>query len=221
MRVILFGASGMVGQGVLRECLLDPQVTQVTVVGRAPLGRTDPKLAEVVRPNVGDLADVERELSGFDATFWCLGVTSAGKGEAEYRAVTYDLTISAATALARWNPGMTFVYVSGAGTDSTERGRAMWARVKGATENALLRLPFRAAYMFRPGVIRARHGIRSRTTSYRVLYAILWPFVVLAGAIAPNSLTSTDRIGRAMIAVVRTAPRDRILGTRAINALAG
>ena len=221
MRVILFGASGMVGQGVLRECLLDPQVTQVTVVGRAPLGRTDPKLAEVVRPNVGDLADVERALSGFDATFWCLGVTSAGKGEAEYRAVTYDLTISAATALARWNPGMTFVYVSGAGTDSTERGRAMWARVKGATENALLRLPFRAAYMFRPGVIRARHGIRSRTTSYRVLYAILWPFVVLAGAIAPNSLTSTDRIGRAMIAVVRTAPRDRILGTRAINALAG
>lgn len=221
MRVILFGASGMVGQGVLRECLLDPQVTQVTVVGRAPLGRTDPKLAEVVRPNVGDLADVERELSGFDATFWCLGVTSAGKGEAEYRAVTYDLTISAATALARWNPGMTFVYVSGAGTDSTERGRAMWARVKGATENALLRLPFRAAYMFRPGVIRARHGIRSRTTSYRVLYAILWPFVVLAGAIAPNSLTSTDRIGRAMIAAVRTAPRDRILGTRAINALAG
>lgn len=221
MRVILFGASGMVGQGVLRECLLDPQVTHVTVVGRAPLGRTDPKLAEVVRPNVGDLADVERALSGFDATFWCLGVTSAGKGEAEYRAVTYDLTISAATALARWNPGMTFVYVSGAGTDSTERGRAMWARVKGATENALLRLPFRAAYMFRPGVIRARHGIRSRTTSYRVLYAILWPFVVLAGAIAPNSLTSTDRIGRAMIAAVRTAPRDRILGTRAINALAG
>jgi uncharacterized protein YbjT (DUF2867 family) len=220
VKVILFGASGMVGQGVLRECLLDPEVTGVTVVGRAPLGRSAPKLREVVRPNVGDLASVEPELTGYDATFWCLGVTSAGRSEAEYRAVTYDLTLAAATSLAKWNPGMTFVYVSGAGTDSTERGRAMWARVKGATENALLRLPFRAVYLFRPGVIRARNGIRSRTPAYRVLYAILGPFVVLIGAIAPNSMTSTDRVGRAMIAVARTVPAERIVGTRAINALA-
>jgi len=220
MKVILFGASGMVGQGVLRECLLDPGVTQVTVVGRSPLGRSDPKLREVVRPNVGDLAPVAEELTGFDATFWCLGVSSVGMREADYRAVTYDLTLAAATSLARWNPAMTFVYVSGAGTDSTERGRSMWARVKGATENALVRLPFLAVVLFRPGVIRPRHGIRSRTASYRVVYAILSPFVALVGAVAPNAMTSTDRVGRAMLAVARAAPAERVVGTREINALA-
>lgn len=221
MKVIVFGASGMVGQGTLRACLRDPGVTEVTVVVRSPLGRADPKLREVVRANVGELGGAEGELRGFDATFWCLGVTSAGKSEAEYRKVTYDLTLSAATSLAEWNPGMTFVYVSGTGTDSTERGRTMWARVKGATENALLRLPFRSAYMFRPGVIRAERGIRSRTTSYRLMYAIFGPIVRLVGWVAPNSITSTDRVGRAMITVVRMQPAERIVGTRAINALAG
>ena len=219
MKVILFGASGLVGQGVLWVCLRDPEVTEVRVVGRAPLGQAEAKLRELVVPNVGDLAAVEGDLRGYDACFWCLGAASAGMTEAEYRRVTFDLTVSAATTLARLNPGMTFVYVSGAGTDSTEHGRAMWARVKGATENALLRLPFKAAYMFRPGIIQPQHGIRSKTRSYRLLYAILWPLIYPLRALAPNSVTCTDRMGYAMIAVARDGPPDRIVGMKEINAL--
>lgn len=218
MRVVIFGASGMVGQGVLWVCLHDPEVTEVRVVGRTPLEQTDPKLRELVVPDVGNLTAVEGELGDYDACFWCLGVASAGKTEQEYRRVTYDLTISAGTALARINPGMTFVYVSGAGTDSTEHGRAMWARVKGATENALLRLPFKA-FMFRPGIIQPQHGIRSKTRSYRLLYAILWPLIFPLRAIAPNSVTCTDRVGRAMIAVARHPPADRIVEMKELNAL--
>lgn len=219
MKVAIFGASGMVGQGVLRECLLDPDVTGVLAVGRSPLGRTDPKLHELLLPDVGDLSAAEEDLRGFDATFWCLGASSAGMSEEAYRRVTYDLTVAAATTLARVNPGMTFVYVSGAGTDSTGEGRSMWARVKGRTENALLGLPFRAAYMFRPGIIRPLHGIRSKTRSYRVLYAMLRPFLFLVRLLSPNSMTSTDRVGRAMIKVVRDGAPSRIIGTREINAL--
>ncbi len=220
MKVILYGASGMVGQGVLLECLRDPEVTDVVAVARHPLGRSDPKLRELVLPNVGDLAGHAGELSGYDACFWCLGVSSVGMSEDAYRRVTYDLTLAAATSLAAWNPGMTFVYVSGAGTDDTERGGSMWARVKGATENALARLPFRSVYRFRPGVIQARHGVRSRTLGYRVAYAVLFPFLLIVRAVAPNSMTSTDRVGRAMIAVVRQQPAERVVGTRAINVLA-
>jgi len=209
----------MVGQGVLRECLLDPTVTEVLAVGRTPVAATAPKLHQLVLANVGDLAAHAADLKGFDATFWPLGTSSVGKSEAEYRAITYDLTLAAATSLAAWNPGSVFVYVSGAGTDSSERGRSMWARVKGATENALARLPFGAVYCFRPGIIQPRHGIRSRTTSYRVLYVILSPIVYLMRAVAPNWVTTTDRVGRAMIAVARDRPADRILGNREINRL--
>lgn len=219
MRVVLYGASGMVGQGVLRECLRDPDVTEVLAVARSPLASADPKLRQLVLPNVGDLTGHQAELRGFDACFWCLGVSSVGKSEEEFRRVTYDLTLAAATSLAQWNPGMTFVYVSGAGTDATETKGAMWARVKGATENALERLPFRAVYRFRPGVIQARYGVRSRTLAYRVAYAVLFPFLAIVRAVAPNSMTSTDRVGRAMIAVVRHPPSDRVVGTREINAL--
>jgi len=220
MKVILFGASGMVGSGVLRECLLDPHVEQVLSVGRHPLGRTEPKLAELRFPDLTDLSLARGRLRGYDAAFFCLGVSSAGLSENEYRRVTHDLTLSVARTLAELNPGMTFVYVSGAGTDSTGQKGSMWARVKGQTENDLFRLPFRAAYMFRPGVIRARHGIRSRTRVYRILYAILFPFVAVVGLVAPNAITSTDRVGRAMIHVVeRGAPEPR-LGTREINELA-
>ncbi|HTW76584.1 MAG TPA: epimerase [Thermoplasmata archaeon] len=220
MKVILFGASGMVGSGVLRECLADPSVVRVLCVGRHPLGRTDPKLAEITVPDLTDLVPVADALRGYDAGFFCLGVSSAGLSEADYRRVTHDLTLSVARTLAPLNPGMTFVYVSGAGTDSTERKGRMWARVKGETENDLLRLPFRAAYMFRPGVIQARHGIRSRTRVYRILYAILFPFVALVGLVAPNSITSTDRLGRAMIHVVERGAPQPWLGTREINRLA-
>ena len=219
MKLILFGASGMIGQAALRECLVDPEVTAVLAIGRSPLGRPDEKLRELVLPDVGQLSAVANELIGYDGCLWCLGVTSAGKSEAEYRRVTYDLTVSAARTLAHIDPGMTFVYVSGAGTDSTEHGRAMWARVKGATENALLAMPFRAAYMFRPGIIRAMHGIRSRTRAYRIVYAVLSPFLLLVRIVAPNAMTSTERVGRAMIRVVRDGAPKRILSTRDINAL--
>jgi uncharacterized protein YbjT (DUF2867 family) len=210
----------MVGQGVLRECLSDPQVEVVLSVGRSATGQTNPKLREVVRGSLHDLAPIEHLLSGYDACFFCLGVSSAGMYEADYRRVTYDLAVSVGQTLARLNPALTFVYVSGAGTDSTEHGRSMWARVKGRTENALLRMPFKAAYMFRPGVIRPLHGIRSKTRSYRVLYVVMAPFVLLAAGIAPNSITTTEKMGRAMIhAAARGAPK-ALLGTRDINDLA-
>jgi uncharacterized protein YbjT (DUF2867 family) len=219
VKVVIFGASGMVGGSALRACCLDPDVTQVLVIARRPVGVSDPKVHELLVRDVGNLSAVEAEVAGYDACFWCLGVASAGMSEAEYRAVTHDLTVRAAATLARVNPGMTMIYVSGAGTDSTEKGRTMWARVKGQTENALLRMPFRAAYMFRPGLIRPMHGIRSKTRSYRWLYAVLLPFLVLTHAVAPNSMTTTDRIGRAMIQVVRIGAPERLLGTREINRL--
>lgn len=216
MKVLLFGASGMVGQGVLRECLLDPGVEEVLSVGRRGLGRNAPKLRELILPDLSDLAQAQALLTGFDAAFDCLGVSSAGMAEDQYRKLTYDLTLAIATPLAKWNPGLTFTYVSGAGTDSTEQGRAMWARVKGATENALLRLPFKGAYMFRPGVIRPLHGIRSRTRGYRIAYTLLWPFVTIARLVAPGSITDTEQMGRAMLRVVREPPAEHILSTRDI-----
>jgi len=210
----------MVGQGVLRECLLDPQVETVLAVGRSATGQRHAKLREVVHGTLTDLASVEDQLHGYDACFFCLGASSAGMSEAGYRRVTYDLTVTVGQTLSRLNPGMTFIYVSGAGTDSTEHGRSMWARVKGQTENALLRMPFKAAYMFRPGVIRPLHGIRSKTRSYRVLYTVLAPFVLLAAAVAPNSITTTEKMGRAMIHTAQHGAPKALLSTREINQLA-
>jgi uncharacterized protein YbjT (DUF2867 family) len=159
MKVIIFGATGMVGQGVLRECLLDPDVRRVLSIGRSATGQRHEKLRELIRADLLDYSAIENELRGYDACFFCLGITSLGLSEEQYRRVTYDITMAAAKALARLNPDMTFVYVTGAGTDSTEHGRTMWARVKGETENALLRLPFRAAYTFRPAAIQPLYGI--------------------------------------------------------------
>lgn len=177
MKIALFGASGMVGQGALLECLKDPAVQQVVSVGRAPLDMQHPKLTQLVRADLFDLDPLQAELLDCDACFFCLGVSSAGMTEAEYRHLTYDLTVAVAARLARWNPLMTFIYVSGVGTDSTESGKSMWARVKGATENALLRMPFKAAYMFRPGVIIPLDGIQSKTRSYRFFYDLLGPLL--------------------------------------------
>jgi len=220
MRVILFGATGMVGQGVLRECLLSPEVESVLSVGRSATGQQHPKLREVVHADLNGLTPIQDHLRGYDACFFCLGVSSAGKSEEEYRRVTYDLTVAVAHTLARLNSGMTFIYVSGAGTDSTEHGRSMWARVKGQTENALLRAGFKAAYMFRPGVIRPLHGIRSKTRSYRVLYAVMSPFILVLAGVAPNSITTTDKMGRAMIHAAKNGAPKAWLSTRDINELA-
>ena len=169
MKVILFGATGMVGQGVLRECLLDPGVESVLAVGRSPTGQRNAKLREIVHDNFLDFSAIESELAGFDACFFCLGVSSVGMSEDRYRHLTYDITLAAARTLSKLNPGMVFVYVTGRGTNSTEQGSLMWARVKGKTENDLLKLPFKAAYMFRPAGIQPLHGIRSKTAWYQAI----------------------------------------------------
>ena len=218
MKVILFGATGMVGQGVLRECLLDPDVDEVLSIGRSATGQTHPKFRGVVQPELLDFSAIESRLSGFDACFFCLGVSSAGMKEEDYRRVTFDITLAAARTLARLNPAMTFVYVSGAGTDSSERGRSMWARVKGQTENALLRLPFKAL-MFRPAGIVPLHGATSKTRLYRIGYILTRPFWSVLLRAFPQYVTTTERVGRAMLRVAREGAAKPILGTRDINAL--
>ena len=219
MNVLLFGATGMVGQGVLRECLLDPDVRSVLSIGRSTTGQQHEKLREIVHEDFSDFSAIESELSGFDACFFCLGVSSAGMTEEQYERVTYDFTMAAAQTLARLNPGMTFIYVSGAGTDSTERGPTMWARVKGKTENALLRLPFKAAYMFRPGVIQPLHGITSKTKSYRVFYAVTRPLLPILKALFPRYVTTTEQVGRAMIKAARQGAPKPVLESQDINSL--
>jgi len=207
----------MVGQGVLRECLRDPCVDRVLSVGRTATGQEDAKLDEILRDDVADLAPVRAQLTGYDACFFCLGVSSIGLAEPEYRRITYGLTLSVAAILAAENPGMTFVYVSGTGTDSSARGRSMWARVKGETENALLRLPFRAVFLFRPGYIQPLHGIVAKTRWVRLLYAILGPAYPLLKALFPGAVTTTEQIGRAMLHVARQGFPQRVLENRQIN----
>jgi uncharacterized protein YbjT (DUF2867 family) len=218
LKVILFGATGMVGQGVLRECLLDTDVEEVLAIGRSATGHAHPKLREIVRPDLRDLSADEAALSGFDAGFFCLGVSSAGMKEQDYRRVTFDLTLAVARMLARCNPAMTFIYVSGAGTDSTGRGRTMWARVKGETENALLRLPFQAV-MFRPAGIVPLHGITSKTRLYRIAYALTRPLWSVLLELFPQFVTTTEQVGRAMLRVAKHGSPKRVLETRDINAL--
>ena len=218
MNVILFGATGMVGQGVLRECLLDSSVQQVLSIVRAPSGQQHAKLRELVHTDFFNYSAIEPQLTGYHACFFSLGVSSAGLDEAKYKHLTYDLTLAAATTLARL-PQMTFLYVSGAGTDSTERGRTMWARVKGKTENDLLKLPFRAAYMFRPGIIQPLHGIRSKTKLYQTFYTVLNPVFPLLRSAFPNLITTTEQLGRAMLNVARNGyPKPILEATDIIRA---
>lgn len=234
MNVLLFGATGMVGQGVLRECLFDTGVDRVLAIGRsavdpatigqmagaaAATGRPATKLRELIVPDVADLSSVEPELAGFDACFFCLGVSSIGMAEAEYTRLTYNLTLAVARTVAKQSPGATFVYVSGAGTDSTEHGRSMWARVKGRTENELLRLPFKAAYMFRPGAIVPLHGVRSKTAWVRLIYLVAAPIVPLWQAVLPNTITTSEQVGRAMLRVAREGYPTPILEVADINRL--
>ncbi len=220
MRILLFGATGMVGQGVLIECLQASDVSLVQSVGRTVLDQQHPKLRDVVHKDLLDYSAIEPQLEGFDACFFCLGVTSAGKTEADYSHLTYDITLAAATTLARLNPQMTFVYVSGAGTDSTEKGRSMWARVKGRTENALLKLPFKAAYMFRPGIIQPLRGVRSKTSSYQIFYSLTRPLLPLLRALMPSTILTTQVMGQAMLAVARHGASKPVLEAADINAIA-
>ena len=220
MKAIVFGATGMLGQGVMMECLADPAVESVLAIGRAPSGFTGAKVRELLLKDLYDYASVESELQGYDACFFCLGITSAGMKEPEYHHITYDLTLAAAQAVLKANPAITFCFISGAGTDSSEKGGSMWARVKGKTENALLKLGFKGAYMFRPGYIQPMKGIKSRTPSYRVMYAVFGPLYPLMKLIAPGAMTTTEKVGRAMINVATRGYSKPILDPKDINALA-
>ena len=222
MKILIFGATGMVGRGVLLECLRSSDVELVVTLGRSPAASRNSvaptaKLRELVHNDLANLSPIEAELAGFDACFFTLGVSSGGMKEADYDRVTYGLTLAAAETLSRINPGMTFIYVSGAGTDSTEKGRVMWARVKGRTENALLRLPL-SAYMFRPGIIQPLDGIKSKTTAYRIAYALMTPLLPFLHWALPNQILSTREIGQAMLAIAKRGNAKRILETRDIRA---
>jgi uncharacterized protein YbjT (DUF2867 family) len=211
MKVLLFGATGMVGSGVLLECLDAASVREVVVIGRSPTGRTHPKLREVLHTDFSTFDSLRAELAGVDACFFCLGVSSIGMDEAQYTRLTYDLTLAAARVLLAVSPQATFCYVSGVGTDETEHGRLMWARVKGRTENTLLGLGFRAAYMFRPGFIRPVKGARSKVGWIHRLYVILSPLTALVAALLPGKVVTTAIIGRAMLHVATAGyPRPRL-----------
>jgi uncharacterized protein YbjT (DUF2867 family) len=217
MKVILFGATGMVGQGCLRECLLDPEVETVLAVGRSPTGVQNAKLREILHDNFLDFSAIESQIAGYDACFFCLGVSSVGMSEQRYRHLTYDLTLAAATTLAKLNPGMVFVYVTGQGTDSTEQGRLMWARIKGKTENDLLKLPFKAAYMFRPAGIQPLHGVKSKTAWVQAIYVVASPLLTWLNRAAPKYMTTTEQVGRAMIKVARDGYPKPVLESEDIN----
>ena len=217
MKVILFGATGMVGQGVLRECLRDTNVSEVLAVGRSSLRTAHPKLRAMVCSDLFQLGAVESEFAAFDACFFCVGTSAAGLGESQYVRLTYELTLSVARRLATVRPGMVFIYVSGAGTDSSARGRSMWARVKGRTENELLELPLRAT-MFRPALIVPIHGERSKTPVYRAFYALAAPLLPLLRPAFHRYVTTTEHVGRAMLAVAMRGSSKTVLENDDINA---
>lgn len=219
MRVIVFGASGMVGKGVVYECMDHPEVESILIVGRTPCGVEHEKLTEILHEDFFDYSAVEDRLAGYDACFFCLGMSAAGMSEQDYTRFTHDLTLAAAKVLLALNPDMTFCYVSGAGTNADSR--MMWARVKGSLENELLGLGFRDAYMFRPGFIQPLRGIRSKTRLYQFFYKLLGPFFPLWNAILPGQLTTTGRVGRAMIHVAHEGHDSKFLSNRDINVLAG
>jgi uncharacterized protein YbjT (DUF2867 family) len=219
MKVILFGATGMIGSGVLLECLADPGVQAVLAVGRKRSGVQHAKLQDLIISDFLDYSGIRDRLTGYNACFFCLGVSSAGMREAEYSHLTYDFTVAAAETLAALNPQMTFCYVSGEGADSTEQGRLMWARVKGRTENALLRLPFKA-FMFRPGYIQPLKGVTSRTGLYRAFYSVMAPLFPVVRRLFPTHVTTTENVGRAMIRVAAHGYSRPILENSDINQLA-
>lgn len=197
----------MVGEGVLYECLKHPHVVSVLVINRKPCGVMHDKLKEIIHKDFFDLSQVESQLSGYNACYFCAGVSSVGKKEEEYKHITYDLTMNFANTLQRLNPAMVFTYVSGVGTDSTEKGRSMWGRVKGKTENDLLKLPFKAAYMFRPGYIQPTKGLLN---TYKI-YKVLAPFYPVFEKLFPKYVITLEEVGKAMINSVLNGYNKNIL----------
>jgi len=218
MKVILLGATGMVGQGALRECLAHAEVESVLTLGRSTTGTEHPKLRELAHADLFDLGSIEDQLAGYDACFFCLGTGSTGMSEDQFRRINYDLPLSLAKTLSKLNPAMTFAYISGAGAG--EDKKAMWARVKGATEKELLALPFKAAYMFRIGYVQPGRGIKSRSKGTRVLYTLFAPLYPVLKLIFRDSLTSTENVGKAMIGVVRSGYEQPFMSNRDINSAA-
>ncbi|MFY0644299.1 MAG: NAD-dependent epimerase/dehydratase family protein [Bacteroidia bacterium] len=219
MKVIITGATGMVGKGVLLECLDHESVTQVLTIGRSPVGKNHPKLKELIHEDFSDFSSARELLEGYDACYCCMGVSVAGMSEEDYTKLTYEYTIALAKELVELNPQMTITYVSGEGTDSSEEGRSMWARVKGKTENALVLLGFNAAYMFRPGLIIPLRGIKSRTRIYQFVYDYFMWLVKLIKWLAPNSVVNTTQLGLAMINVTLKGHNSQILRPRDIISL--
>jgi uncharacterized protein YbjT (DUF2867 family) len=220
MNVVLFGGTGMVGAGALLECFADSRVNSVLAVTRAPIAHRHPKLRELLRTDFFHYVDLRAAFATCDACFFCLGVSSIGKSEEVYTRLTYDLTLAAARAMSDANPRMTFCYVSGVGTDSTERGSTMWARVKGRTENALLAQPFKAAYMFRPGYIQPVGGVRSKTGWVQAAYTVVSPLYPVMSRLMPNNITTTSNLGRAFIQVADKGYSKSILYSKDFNLLA-
>ena len=220
MRVVLFGATGMLGSGTLIECLHSPDVDAVLVVGRRSCGVEHEKLSELVLADMFDYSLVRDQLTGYHACFFCLGISSAGMSEEAYHRITYELTLCAAEALLAANPGMTFCHISGTGAYSSEQGPMMWARVKGMIENKLLEMDFGSTWIFRPGFIQPVKGVRSRTPLYNAAYTVLKPLYLVLSRVAQRSLTTTEMVGRAMIRAARDGAPKTILENPDINRLA-
>jgi hypothetical protein len=216
IRAIVTGASGMVGEGVLIECLNHPDVEAVLVIGRRPCGIQHPKLKEIIHKDFFDLSPVKNQLVGYNACYFCLGVSSIGLKEPEYTKLTHTLTMHVATTLSELNPDMTFCYVSGKSTDSTERGSQMWARVKGKTENDIFKLPFKQAFAFRPGFMKATQGQKNTLKLYNY-FSWMYPFLRL---VFPGSTTTLAEVGQAMINVTKRGYFKKVIEVKDILALA-
>ncbi len=218
INAIIFGSTGMIGQGLVLECLENPQVESILLINRQPCGMSHKKLKEIIHQDFFDLSSIENEFKNKNTCFFCLGISAVGLDEPAYDKITFDLTINVAKTLLKINPDHTFCYVSGAGTDSSEKGNAMWARVKGKTENALLAMPFKKSYMFRPGYIQPTRGIKSKTKWYNIVYIVFKPMYYLLKRFK-NLVTDTDRMAKAMINAVAFGSDKKILGVREINIL--
>ena len=216
MKVILLGSTGMIGQGVLIEALKDTRIESILLINRQTAGVNHPKLTEIIHRDFYDIKPIKVQLSGYDTCLFCLGVSSVGMKEADYSKVTFELTTYIAKELLNLNPTLTFCYISGANTDSTENGKAMWARVKGKTENALLAMNFKHAYMFRPGFIQPMKGIKSKTPLYKLIYDIFKPFYFLLKSYE-NIVTNTEILGKAMIIAAADVYEKTILESIDIN----
>ena len=219
IRAIITGATGMVGHAALLECIENAEVEEVLVINRSALGLKHPKLKEVIHKDFFDLASIKKQLSGYNACYFCIGVSSVGMSEEKYHRFTYDLTVSFAETVALLNEGLTFCYVSGAGTDSSEAKTIMWARVKGKTENKLLSMPFKSAYMFRPGYIQPMKGVKTRVFIYQAAYKVLSPLYPILKGVFPNGVTNSAQLGRAMISVSKSGFPKMILETSDINSI--